>query len=67
MEMSSRRSILGTMFNVTHEVKSSGIVAYNQVTDVCVASLYLQEQCCLCIVLLALFCLLAYAIAKSTA
>lgn len=62
MEMSSRRSILDTMFNVTHEVKSSGIVAYNEVTNV-----YGKVYICKHIVVSVLFCLpFAYAIAKST-
>lgn len=34
MGMSSRKSILDTMFNVKHEVIPSGIVAYNEVTIV---------------------------------
>lgn len=47
MEMSSRWSILDTRFNVKQEVKFSGIVPYNEVTNICMASLYLQGQCCL--------------------
>jgi hypothetical protein len=41
MEMSSRRLILDTRFSVKQKVKSSGIVQMN----VCMASLYFQEQC----------------------